>query len=112
LFGLGFNSQRESLVNEQFGAPSHVLELHLRKRSVGNNQQILIECSQLQGTKPYIFDSSNLIADLAEVADLDCLVHQQRDTTYEILKRFLCGKRYGQSPDAEASDRRLHIEPK
>jgi hypothetical protein len=43
------------------------------------------------------------VANLAKVADLNRLVHEQRDTAYEVLKRFLCGKRYRQSPDAEVS---------
>src|SRR5271165_1474296 len=40
LFDAGFNSQREGCVDQQFRPSLHVLELHLRQRPVGNNQQI------------------------------------------------------------------------
>jgi hypothetical protein len=37
----------------------------------GNDQQILIECPQLQRSEPDVFDSTNSIADLAEITDPD-----------------------------------------
>ena len=40
-------------------------------------QQILVKCSQLQGSEPDIFDGTNSIADPAEVPDLYSFVHQQ-----------------------------------
>jgi hypothetical protein len=58
------------LIDEAFSARLKILEPHLGQQSIRNHQQTLLECSQLDGAQPDIFDDAELSPYFAKVTNV------------------------------------------